>query len=261
MNDPRYQQGLQHLARVAGTNEPAILDALADIAPDLAHFTVAFGYGDVYARPGLTPRQRQLATIAALAALGNARPQLIFHLHGALNVGCTATEIIETLIHLAGYAGFPATLNGIFAAQEAFRAKGIAPQVETAAPRSTNERYDQGLAALKAIDGEAGQRVIDSLRDIAPDLGRFIIEFGFGDIYSRPGLDLVTREIVTLSALAAMGTASPQLNVHIHGLLNVGGTRTVLVETFIHIAVYAGFPAAINAMLTAKAVLAERDKN
>ncbi|TDR79662.1 carboxymuconolactone decarboxylase family protein [Paludibacterium purpuratum] len=259
MHDARYQHGLQQLAQVAGTDQPAIVAALADISPDLAYFTVAFGYGDIYARPGLTPHQRQLATIAALAALGNARPQLVFHLHGALNVGCTPAEIVETLIHLVGYAGFPAALNGIFAAEEVLRARGITLEAPATPETEPGERYRRGWAALEKIDGAAGQRVIESLRDIAPDLGRYIVEFGFGDIYTRPGLDLTTREIVTVAALAAMGTALPQLKVHIHGLLNVGGTRTAVVETFIHIAVYAGFPAAINATLAAKEVLRERD--
>lgn len=110
------------------------------------------------------------------------------------------------------------------------------------------------------IDGHAGEQVIASLADLAPDLARFIIEFAFGDVYTRVGLNLVQRELVTVAALAAMGTAAAQLKVHMHGLLNVGGTRDQLVEVLIHVAAYAGFPAAINAMLIAQEVLAEREK-
>jgi 4-carboxymuconolactone decarboxylase len=98
------------------------------------------------------------------------------------------------------------------------------------------------------------------LADLAPDLGRFIIEFAFGDVYTRVGLNLVQRELVTVAALAAMGTAAAQIKVHMHGLLNVGGTRDQLVEVLIHVAAYAGFPAAINAMLIAQEVLVEREK-
>ncbi len=87
-----------------------------------------------------------------------------------------------------------------------------------------NDRYTDGLEKLKEIDGEAGQKVIDSLKDVAPDLGRYIIEFAFGDVYSRPGLDLKSREIATVAALTALGNAAPQLKVHIHGALNVGCT-------------------------------------
>lgn len=123
---------------------------------------------------------------------------------------------------------------------------------------SESTRYERGLAMLEHIDGEAGQRVIDSLQTIAPDLARYVIEFPFGDIYQRPGLDLPQRELVTVAALAALGHCQPQLAVHIHGALNVGCTPAQIVEAIIQIAVYAGFPAALNAMATAKAVFAER---
>nr|WP_321269850.1 carboxymuconolactone decarboxylase family protein [uncultured Tolumonas sp.] len=123
-----------------------------------------------------------------------------------------------------------------------------------------NLRYQQGLAKLNEIDGEAGEKVIAALQDIAPDLARYVIEFPFGDIYSRPGLDLKSREIATVAALTALGNAAPQLKVHIHGSLNVGCTETEIVEVIIQMAVYAGFPAALNGMFAAKEVFAERQK-
>lgn len=122
-----------------------------------------------------------------------------------------------------------------------------------------NDRYARGWEKLKEIDGEAGERVIESLKTIAPDLGQYIIEFAFGDVYSRPGLDLKSREIATVAALTALGNAQPQLKVHIHGALNVGCTRTEIVEVMIQMAVYAGFPSALNGISAAKAVFAERD--
>jgi 4-carboxymuconolactone decarboxylase len=121
------------------------------------------------------------------------------------------------------------------------------------------DRYERGLEKLKEIDGEAGERVIESLKDIAPDLARYTIEFPFGDVYSRPGLDLRSREIATLAALTALGFATPELKVHIHGALNVGCTRTEVVEVIIQMAVYAGFPAALHGAFAAKEVFAERD--
>jgi|SRR5579872_5773906 len=120
------------------------------------------------------------------------------------------------------------------------------------------ERYQRGLDQLSKIDGEVGQKVIDSLSDIAPDFAKYLIEFPFGDIYSRPGLDLRTRELTTVAALTALGNAAPQLRVHIHGALNVGCTRDEIVETIMQMAVYAGFPAALNGLFAAKDVFAER---
>lgn len=124
----------------------------------------------------------------------------------------------------------------------------------------TDDRYTRGWNKLKEIDGEAGARVIESLKNIAPDLGRYTIEFPFGDVYSRPGLDLKSREIATVAALTALGNAKPQLKVHIHGALNVGCSREEIVEIMIQMAVYAGFPAALNGVFAAQEVFAERDE-
>jgi 4-carboxymuconolactone decarboxylase len=123
-----------------------------------------------------------------------------------------------------------------------------------------NTRYDCGWKKLREIDGMAGQRVIDSLADIAPDFARYLIEFPFGDIYSRPQLDLKSREIGVVAALTAMGNATPQLKVHIHGALNVGCSRDEVVEIIMQMAVYAGFPAALNGLFAAKEVFAEREQ-
>jgi 4-carboxymuconolactone decarboxylase len=119
-------------------------------------------------------------------------------------------------------------------------------------------RYDRGLARLHEIDGDAGVKVIEAMRDIAPDFARYLIEFPFGDIYSRPGLDLRSREIAVVAALTALGNAAPQLRVHIEGALNVGVTRDEVVEVIMQMAVYAGFPAALNGLFVAKEVFAAR---
>ena len=123
----------------------------------------------------------------------------------------------------------------------------------------SNDRYQRGWEKLKEIDGEAGERVVESLKDIAPDFARLLIEFPFGDIYSRPGLDLKSREIAVVAALTALGNAAPQLKVHIHGALNVGCTEQEVVEVIMQMAVYAGFPAALNGLFAAKEVFAERN--
>jgi len=117
-------------------------------------------------------------------------------------------------------------------------------------------RLERGWRALDAIDGSAGRTVVDSLADIAPDFATYILEFPFGDIYSRPGLGLREREIATIAALTAMGNAAPQLKVHIQAGVNVGLSREEIVETIMQMAVYAGFPAALNGLFAAKEVFA-----
>jgi 4-carboxymuconolactone decarboxylase len=119
-------------------------------------------------------------------------------------------------------------------------------------------RLDRGKRALAEIDGHAGEEVIASLADIAPDFATYLLEFPFGDIYNRPGLDLRAREIATIAALTAMGTATPQLKVHIGAGLNVGLTQDEILEIIMQMAVYAGFPAALNGLSAARDVFARR---
>ncbi len=121
-------------------------------------------------------------------------------------------------------------------------------------------RYAQGLKMLEKVDGQAGLDVLESFAAFAPDLARYVVEFPFGDIYSRPGLSLRDRELATVSALAAMGTAAPQLRVHFHAALNVGISPEELMEICIHMAVYAGFPAALNAAGVLRDVLREQEQ-
>jgi 4-carboxymuconolactone decarboxylase len=125
---------------------------------------------------------------------------------------------------------------------------------------ANESRLERGKRALAQIDGEAGQHVISALADIAPDFATYVFEFPFGDIYSRPGLSVRDREIAAIASLAAMGNATPQLKVHIEAGLNVGLTREEITEILMQMAVYAGFPAALNGLFAAKEVfVAKRD--
>lgn len=125
---------------------------------------------------------------------------------------------------------------------------------------NSESRYQRGWAKLKEVDGEAGEKVAAALADIAPDFARYLIEFPFGDIYSRPQLDLKSREIAVVAALTALGNATPQLKVHLQAALNVGCTKEEITEVLMQMAVYAGFPAALNGLFAAKEVFAEYDK-
>ena len=125
-----------------------------------------------------------------------------------------------------------------------------------------SERYITGQKMLQQVDGKGGNAVVESLKDIAPDFARYLLEFPFGDIYARPGLDLRSREIATVAALTAMGNAAPQLKVHIAAALHVGLTQEEIVEVIMQMAVYAGFPAALNGLFAAKEVFtSHQDKS
>lgn len=242
------------LRRVGGKGFDLPIRALDDIAPDLGRLTVEFGYGDVLARDVIPLPARQLCTVGALAAMGTAQPQLRYHIDGARNVGVEAGQVIEVLILAAVYAGFPAALNGITAARDVFTQRGETPAA--ASRRSPDDRHARGLDALERISGGTGAAVVDALDDVAPDLGRFIVEFSYGDVISRPGLDDWTTELVTIAMCTALGTAQPQLAVHIQAALNVGVTREEIVEVIQQMALYAGFPAALNGIAVARGVFA-----
>ena len=106
------------------------------------------------------------------------------------------------------------------------------------------ERYTRGRQLLARLSGRIGEEGVDGLGD----LGRYVVEFVLGDVFSRPGLSLRDRELITVAMLAALGRYEPQLDLHMRGALNVGVTADELREVIIHASPYAGFPAAITAM-------------
>ncbi|MCM0754547.1 carboxymuconolactone decarboxylase family protein [Desulfovibrio aminophilus] len=223
--------------------------SLEGIAPDMVRYVVEFGYGELYSRPGLTMRQRQTATVAALAALGNAAPQLRFHVGAGLAAGLSPEEVVEIIYVTTVFAGFPAGLNALSEVRTVFAERGVAP---TAAPEPSGTPRERGLAALAASSKGTGQAVLDSLKDIAPDMGRFILDFSYGEVFCRPGLEPGLKEIAMIAAATARGTMRPQLVVHIRAGLNVGLSREEIVEVIVQMAAYAGFPAALNGLDAAR---------
>lgn len=125
MSDDRYERGWERLRELAGDQGEKVIKGLREVAPDLARLVVEFGYGDVYARPGLDDRTRQLAAISALTALGGAEPQLEYHIGIALNVGVEPSEIVETIVFLAPFVGFARALNSARSARRVFAARGL----------------------------------------------------------------------------------------------------------------------------------------
>ena len=118
---------------------------------------------------------------------------------------------------------------------------------------SEESRYQRGRKRLSEIDGTTGEGIVDTLGD----LGRYIVEFAFGDVYGRPGLSLRDRELITVAMLAAIGRCEPQLDVHLQAAVNLGVSTDELRELMIHVAPYAGFPAAINGMRRLQALEAQ----
>ncbi|MEU2334088.1 carboxymuconolactone decarboxylase family protein [Streptomyces sp. NPDC006654] len=132
--EERFAQGLEVMGQVAGGAAPQVLDALADTSPELGHQVVAWGFGEIYSRPQLPPRDRQLVTLGILTALGGCEPQLEVHVNFSLNAGLSPEEIVEALLHSAGYCGFPRALNATLVAKKVFAERGLLPVGERPAP-------------------------------------------------------------------------------------------------------------------------------
>lgn len=262
MQNDRLNAGREALARLNPKAEENLRQALDDIAPDMVEMVVAFGYGDIMARSGFELPDRQVATIAALTALGNAEPQLRFHIDGGLNVGLSPQEVVETIYVTTVFAGFPAGLNALACARTVFRERGVHPDIPSAhdsSPSPADDRHERGLAALEATSRGAGQAVVDMLADLAPDMARFILDFSYGDVISRPGLSPRRKELAMIAASIARGTMRPQLKVHVKAGLNVGLARAEIVEAAMQMASYAGFPAALNGLAAVREAFAEAD--
>ena len=122
----RYEKGKECLENIQDSSVEEIFKDLEDIAPDLSRFVVEFPYSEIYTRKEVDLKTRELCTVAALTAIGTI-PQLKDHINAALNVGNTPVEIVEIIMQMSAYAGFPKAINGVMAAKEVFYKKDLLP--------------------------------------------------------------------------------------------------------------------------------------
>ncbi|GAA5200926.1 carboxymuconolactone decarboxylase family protein [Rugosimonospora acidiphila] len=123
----RFDRGMGVLESILGESGRGIIDRLADISPELARQIVAWAFGEVYPRPALALRDRQLVTLAVLTTLGGTETELEVHLQGALTVGLRPEEIVEALLHAAIYCGMPRAINATLVAKKVFGERGLLP--------------------------------------------------------------------------------------------------------------------------------------
>lgn len=125
--EERFARGLEVLRAVDGEVGERVVGLLADVSPELGHQVVAWGFGEIYSRPQLVPRDRQLVTLGILTALGGCEPELEVHVNASLNVGLSPEQIVEAMLHAAGYCGFPRALNATATARKVFEERGLLP--------------------------------------------------------------------------------------------------------------------------------------
>ena len=197
----------------------------------------------------LDNKSKEIAAVASLIAQ-RAVPEMKVHFNGALNSGCTITEVKELVLHMSAYVGFPKTICAMNTLKEVLaerKSEGIEDQQgKEAITDNSLSRYERGSEYLSRLNENQEQIMKETYDNFSPELVRFVIEYGYGDIYARESLDKRYRQIVTIAALTTLGNAPSQLNFHIHAGLNVGLTIEDIKEIMLMMSVYAGFPAAIN---------------
>jgi 4-carboxymuconolactone decarboxylase len=235
------------------------LSQLKDTDPDLYNITTRYLYGEVYQHKGLSPKMKELVTLVVLTT--NAMTEEIgLHVGAALKNGATPVEIKETLYHCTPYIGISKVRNALAKVNEVFRENGIALPVESMSTVNERNRLENGIKVQTGIFGEH----ITQMRANAPadqkHLQDFLSGYCFGDFYTRGGLDLKQRELITFCAILTLGGCENQLRGHIGGNVSVGNTKETLLAALTQCMPYIGFPRTLNALACINEVLSEKGK-
>ena len=229
---------------------------LAARDPEFAAVKTRLIYGEVYLNDTLSPRMRELV-ILAVAATNQTLEEVKRHTAAALRSGVKPEEVREALGHCAPYIGLGKAEAALTAAYETMEAQGVKLPLQSGGTVTEDNRLEKGIAAQKAIFGDA----IDAMRSSAPDdekaLQDYLSAYCFGDIYTRQGLTTAERELLTFVILAAQGGCEPQLKSHVGGNNAVGNGRAVLLSALTVAMPYIGFPRTLNALGCIRAVLPE----
>jgi len=232
---------------------------LKDTDPDFYNITTRYLYGEVYQHEGLSPKMRELVTLAVLAT--NATTEDIgLHVNAALRAGASPVEIKETLYHCTPYIGISKVQNALVRVNEAFKNNGIALPVQSVGTANEDNRLERGIKTQTGIFGEH----ITQMRANAPEnqkhLQDFLSGYCFGDFYTRGCLDLKQRELITFCAILTLGGCESQLKGHVGGNVTVGNTKETLIAALTQCMPYIGFPRTLNALACINEVIPEKKK-
>ncbi|NHM29921.1 carboxymuconolactone decarboxylase family protein [Neobacillus terrae] len=224
--------------------------------PDFQDILSRFIFGEVFYQGNLDDKQRELITLVVLTT-NQTLPQLKAHVVASLNVGLTPVEIKEAVYQCAPYIGFPKTLNAINEVNEVFKAMNIALPVESQKTVDEKTRFDKGLSVQVEIFGDVIAKMQESAPSNQKHMQAYLSAFCFGDFYTRGGLDLKTRELLTLCIISALGGAESQVKSHVLGNKNVGNNKETMITALTHCLPYIGFPRTLNALSCVNEVIPE----
>ena len=215
--------------------------------PELIEIFDNFAFDDVLAESKLDTGTRTMMVLASLIAC-QAVSEYKIMAGAALNVGVTPVQLKEILYQSVPYVGMARAFEFLHATNEVLTGRGFSLPLEDQSTTTRETRHEKGLAAQKAIFG----KMIDQLYEQSPKdqlhIQRFLSAHCFGDHYTRNGLDVKLRELVTLSVLIALGGVESQIKGHIQGNLNVGSDRAVVMDLITQLLPWVGYPRTLNAM-------------
>ena len=221
--------------------------------PELMDILQRFIFGEVFYIGNLDDKTRELITITVLAT-NQTLPQLKAHTNAALNIGVTPIEIREVVYQTAPFIGFPKVLNALNTINEVFESRNIELPLEKKGTITESERLEKGNEQQYPLYGNAmKQNMQDLPGEFAEVIPRILTELCFGDLYTRDGLDIKTRELIIFCALAALGGTERQMASHAVGNLKVGNSKETLLSAMVHCFPYIGFPRVSNAINVIKA--------
>jgi 4-carboxymuconolactone decarboxylase len=204
-------------------------------------------YGAIWSRPGLALVDRMVCALAALGAVQRL-PKLRQHVGAALGLGLAARSIVEILIQIGIYAGFTASEEAVEAAGTVFAARGLAMPEETARDDTLEALTARGRQLMERLHGDrATQGYAAPGNTVTGALYQLAVQYGYGEIWFRPGLDLRQRALVTVAAFTALKLDS-QVKKFGQSALNMGLSRTEVIEAVIQTAPISGFAPALNAL-------------
>jgi len=224
--------------------------------PDFQDILNRFIFGDVFYQGGLDDKKRELITLVVLTT-NQTMPQLKAHINVALNVGLTPVEIKEAIYQCAPYIGFPKTLNAIAVVNDVFQERNIALPLESQRQVDEDTRYEEGLKVRAKIFGDAIYNNVQNVPQNQKHIQEYLCSFCFGDFYTRSGLDLKTRELLTFCIVSALGGCESQVKAHVQGNVNVGNDKNTLITAITHCLPYIGFPRTLNALACINKVIPE----
>jgi 4-carboxymuconolactone decarboxylase len=218
-----------------------------DCAPGFRDLMSEVAYAGIWSRPGLTLPDRMICTLAALGAVQRL-PQLRRHVAAALDIGLGPRAIQEVLIQIGIYAGFPASEEALEAAHAIFAERGVSVPAEAPRDDALETLSARGQELLHALHGDRGQQGYASPDNpVTGALYQAAVQYGYGEIWFRPGLDRRQRVLCAVAAFTALRLES-QVKKFGQSALNVGLARAEVIEAVIQTAPFSGFAPALNAL-------------